>query len=155
LRIASDIPDADWLHAHPEEAISSAFAVIELHNYMFRIIPHNAQELIGNNAIHAGVVVPPSEPPLTDPLALLDAQIRGSRNGAIVGIAVGGALLEGPLGSLVRLAQHLEGFGRSLQGGQIVLTGSPLPLYRVADGEEIEVSSDRSETVVIIISRHT
>jgi 2-keto-4-pentenoate hydratase len=72
-----------------------------------------------------------------------------------VGIAVGGALLEGPLGSLVRLAQHIEGFGRSLQRGQIVLTGSPVSLYRVADGEEIEVSSDRSETVVVIISRHT
>ena len=155
VRIARDIPDADWLKAHPGEAICSAFAVIELHNYVFRNTPHNAQELIGNNAIHAGIVVPQSELPLTDPSALLNAQIRVSRNGAIVGIAVGGALLDGPLGSLVRLAQHLEGFGRFLQRGQIVLTGSPLPLYRVADGEEIEVSSDRSESVLAVISRHT
>jgi 2-keto-4-pentenoate hydratase len=153
VRIARDIPDAHWLKVHPDEAISSAFAVIELHNYVFQNTPHNAQELIGNNAIHAGVVVPHSEPPLTDPSALLDAQIRVSRNGAIVGIAVGGALLDGPLGSLVRLAQHLEGFGQSLQRGQIILTGSPLPLYRVTDGEEIAVSCDRSETVVAVISR--
>jgi 2-keto-4-pentenoate hydratase len=154
VRIARDISDADWLHAHPDEAISSAFAVIELHNYVFRNTPHNAQELIGNNAIHAGMVVPHSEPLLTDPSALLDAQIRVSRNGAIAGIAVGGALLDGPLGSLVRLAQHLEGFGRSLQRGQIILTGSPLPLYRVTDGEEIEVSCDRSDAVVAAISRY-
>jgi 2-keto-4-pentenoate hydratase len=154
VRIARDIPDADWLQTHPDEAISSAFAVIELHNYVFRNTRHNAQELIGNNAIHAGVVVPLSEPPLTDPSALLDAQIRVSRNGAVLGIAVWKALLEGPFGSLVRLAKHLEGLGRFLQRGQIVLTGSPLPLYRVADGEEIEVSSHRSATVFAVISRH-
>ena len=55
VRIARDIPDAHWLKVHPDEAISSAFAVIELHNYVFQNTPHNAQELIGNNAIHAGV----------------------------------------------------------------------------------------------------
>jgi 2-keto-4-pentenoate hydratase len=81
-RIARDIPDADWLKAHPEEAISSAFAVLELHNYVFRHTPHDAQKLIGNNAIHAGVVVPLSELALTNPSALLDASIRMSRNGA-------------------------------------------------------------------------
>lgn len=149
-RIARDIPGADWLQAHPGEAISSAFAVMELHNYVFRNTPHNAQELIGNNAIHAGVVVPPSEPTLTDPSALLDTSIRVSRNGATLGIAVGRALLEGPLGSLVRLARHLERFGRHLRRGQIILTGSPLPLYRVTGGEEIEVSSDSSDTVVAL-----
>jgi 2-keto-4-pentenoate hydratase len=112
VRIARDIPDSDWLQDHPDKAISSAFAVIELHNYVFRNTPHNAQELIGNNAIHAGVVMPLSEPPLTDPSALLDASIRVSRNGAPLGIAVGRDLLEGPFGSLERLAQHLEGSRR-------------------------------------------
>ena len=154
VRIARDIPDADWLQAHPDEAISSAFAVIELHNYVFRNTPHNAQELIGNNAIHAGVVMPLSEPALTNPSALLDASIRVSRNGAPLGIAVGRALLEGPLGSLVRLAKHLEGVGRVLQRGQIILTGSPLPLYRVADREKIEVNCDWSDTVVAVTSRY-
>ena len=67
VRIARDIPDANWLRSHPDEAISSGFAVIELHNYVFRNTPHNAQELIGNNAIHAGVVLPPSELPLGHP----------------------------------------------------------------------------------------
>ena len=65
-----------------------------------------------------------------------------------------GTCYEGPLGSLVRLAQHLERFGQFLQRGQIILTGSPLPLYRGADGEKIEVSCDRSETVVAVISLH-
>lgn len=153
VRIARDIPDADWLQSHPDEAMSSGFVVIELHNYVFRNTPHNAEELIGNNAIHAGVVLPPSEPPLSHPSALLDASIQVSRNGATLGTADGRALPEGPLGSVVRLAKHLAGFGRFLRGGQIVLTGSALPLYRVAEGERIEVSGDRFGTVVARISR--
>jgi 2-keto-4-pentenoate hydratase len=153
VRIASDIPDAAWLRSHPDEALSSGFAVIELHNYVFRNTPHNAQELIGNNAIHAGVVLPLAEPPLSHPSALLDASIQVSINGTTLGTADGRTLPEGPFGSVVRLATHLAGFGRFLQRGQIVLTGSPLPLYRVDDGERIEVRCDRSGTVVGLISR--
>jgi 2-keto-4-pentenoate hydratase len=121
---------------------------------VFRNTPHNAQELIGNNAIHSGVVLPPAEPPLRHPSALLDVSIEVSRNGVILGVADGRALPEGPFGSVVRVAEHLAGFGRFLQRGQIVLTGSPLPLYRVSGGERIEVSSDRSGTVVVCFARH-
>lgn len=153
VRIARDIPDANWLQNHPDEAISSGFVVIELHNYVFRNSPHNAQELIGNNAIHAGVVLPPSEPPLNHPSALLNTSIQVSRNGAPLGTADGRALPEGPFGSVVQLARHLAGFGRSLRRGQIVLTGSALPLYRVAEGERIEASCDGFGTVVGHISR--
>jgi 2-keto-4-pentenoate hydratase len=120
---------------------------------VFRNAPHNAQVLIGNNGMHAGVVMPESEPPLSDPSALLDASIQVSRSGAALGTADGRALPEGPFGSLVRLAEHLAGVGQYLQRGQIVLTGSPLPLYRVAEGERIEVSCDRSEKVVCLIAK--
>lgn len=153
VRIARDIPNANWLRTHTDEAISSGFAVIELHNYVFRNTPQNAQELIGHNAIHAGVILPPSEPPLCSPSALVDSRIRVSRNGAILGIADGRALPEGPFGSVVLLAEHLAGFGLTLQGRQIVLTGSLLPLYHVSGGEQIEVSCDTSEAVVGFISR--
>jgi len=153
VRIARDIPDAAWLRTHPDEAISSGFAVIELHNYVFRNTPHNAQELIGNNAIHAGVVLPSSEPPVSDPATLLDTSIRVSRNGVTLGAADATALPEGPFGSVVRLAVHLARFGRFLRRGAIVLTGSPLPLYPVAAGERIEVNCDRSGTVVCHISK--
>ena len=98
-RIARDIPDENWLRIHPDEAILSGFAVIELHNYVFRNTPHNAQELIGNNAIHAGVVLPLSEPPLRHPSALLDALIQVSRNGVTVNRKVSGGR---PTRSLVR-----------------------------------------------------
>jgi 2-keto-4-pentenoate hydratase len=153
VRIARDIPDANWLRSHPNDAISAGLGVIELHNYVFRNAPHNAQELIGNNAIHAGVVLPLTEPALTDPSVLLDTSIRVSRNGVTVGAANGRVLPEGPFGSVGRLAEHLAGFGLILREGQIVLTGSPLPLCRVAEGDRIEVSCDRSETVSCFVSR--
>jgi 2-keto-4-pentenoate hydratase len=153
VRIARDIPNADWLRSHPDEALSSGFAVIELHNYAFRNTPHNAQELIGNNAIHAGVVIPQAEPRLSNSAALSDATIQVSINGTTLGTADGRALPEGPFGSVVRLAEHLAGFGRLLQRGQLVLTGSALPLYRVTVGERIEVSCDRSGTVIAFVSR--
>jgi 2-keto-4-pentenoate hydratase len=152
VRIARDIPDADWLRSHPDEALSSAFAVIELHNYTFRNTPHTAPELIGNNAIHAGVVLPMTEPPLGDPRALPEVSIQVSKNGDVLGVADGRALAEGPFGSVVRLAEHLAGAGQFLRRGQIVLTGSPLPLYRVSDGDRIEVSCNRSSTVAAHIS---
>jgi 2-keto-4-pentenoate hydratase len=152
MRIVRDIPNENWLREHPGEAISSGFAVIELHNYVFRNRPHNAQELVGNNAIHAGAVLPLREPPLNDPSALLDASIQVLRDGVTLGTATGAALPEGPFGSVVRLAEHLACFGLFLEEGQIVLTGSPLPLYRVAEGDRIDVSCDRSETVSCLIS---
>jgi 2-keto-4-pentenoate hydratase len=153
VRIARDIPNANWLRSHADEAISSGFAVIELHNYVFRNTPHNAQELIANNAIHTGVILPPSEPPLCSPFTLADTRIRVSKNGARLGIADGRALPGGPFGSVLLLAEHLAAFGLTLQRGQIVLTGSPLPLYRVSGGEQIEVSCDTSRTVADFLSR--
>jgi 2-keto-4-pentenoate hydratase len=151
VRLACDVPDADWLRNHAEEAIASGFAVIELHNYVFRNTPHNAQELIGNNAIHAGVVVPPAESRLSNPSALINASIQVSKNGAFLGAAAGMALPGGPLGSVALLSEHLARFGRFLERGQIVLTGSPLPLYRVTRGDRIEVRCDRSGKVVCFI----
>jgi len=152
VRIGRDIPNAEWLRSHPEEAVSSGFGVIELHNYVFRNSPHDAQELIANNAIHAGVLLPEPEPSLTNPQALARASIQVCKNGAVLGRAGGTALPGGPFGSLVRLAEHLAEFGRFLRRGQIVLTGSPLPLYRVASGDRIEVNCDESATVVCFIS---
>lgn len=98
VRIGKDVPDANWIGQHPAEVIFSAFPVIELHNYIFRNDPHTAQELIGNNAIHAGVVMPCMEPPLTDPALVQDIPITVSINGAVLGTSSGRALSGGAPG---------------------------------------------------------
>jgi 2-keto-4-pentenoate hydratase len=153
VRLAQDIPDADWLRGHAAEAISTCFAVIELHNYVFRNTPHDAQELIGNNAIHAGAIVPVVEAPLRHPSELLDAEVQVSINGTTLGAESGAALPGGPLESLIQLVEHLARYERILQRGQIVLTGSPLGLYRVGDGDRIEVRSSRSLPVTASVAR--
>ncbi|MCC6367521.1 MAG: hypothetical protein IT165_28705 [Bryobacterales bacterium] len=141
VRLAEDIPDSNWLRAHADQVLATAFPVIELHNYVFRNTPHCAQELIANNALHAGVVLPQFEPSARDARALLDGRIEIVRNGEVLGLASGQALPEFPFGSIIRLADHLARFGRRLRRGQLILTGSPLALYPVFEGDRIEVTS--------------
>lgn len=152
VRLAEDIPDAEWVRTHPERVIAAAFAVIELHNYVFRNSILTAQELIGMNAMHAGVVLPFHEPEVHDPEVLLEEPISVCRNSEVLGTATGRALQGGPFGSVLWLAEHLSHFGRHLRRGQIVLTGSPLPLYRVAGGDHIAVISKSAATVTAVIS---
>lgn len=143
VRLAEDIPDSGWLRANSNRVFSTAFPVIELHNYVFRNTPHCAQELIANNALHAGLVLPRLEPSAGDAQALLDEPIIVLRNDEVLGSATGHALPEFPLGSIIRLADHLAHFGRSLRRGQLILTGSALPLYPVFEGDRIEVTCER------------
>ena len=151
VRLAEDIPDAEWLRQHPKQALAAAFAVIELHHYVFRGSLPSAPELIGNNAMHAGVVLPLHEPEFHNPEVLLDQSIAVNRNSEVLGAATGRALPDGPLGSLVWLTEQLSHSGVQLRRGQIVLTGSPLPLYRVAAGDHVAVTSSHSDTVTAVI----
>jgi len=132
---------------------ASEFAVIELHNYVIRRPPLTVQELIANNAIHAGVVLPREERRLLpSPAELQDESIAVFRNGKNFGTTTGRALPEGPLGSIARLVRHLERYEKSLYPGQIILTGSPLPLYPVERGDRFEVRCDHLAEVTAFIS---
>jgi 2-keto-4-pentenoate hydratase len=142
VRLADDVPSAKWLKRNVD-VLAAGFIVIELHNYVLRGSPaKRAVELIANNAIHAGVVLPVEETPLQCSDALSNATLRVLRNGELLGEAAGHSLEGGPLAGIVRLVEHLEQHGRQLLRGQIVLTGSPLPLWPVSAGDLIEVQSD-------------
>jgi 2-keto-4-pentenoate hydratase len=146
VRLADDVPSAAWLQDNLG-VIASGFVVIELHNNVFHDLPANrAVELIANNAIHAGVVLPVEETPLHCDHGLPHAVLRVRHNGEFLGEGTWGSLEGGPLAGLFSLAAHLEQQGRRLQRGQIVLTGSPLPLWPVAAGDRIEVRSEQLGT---------
>ena len=138
-RIAVDIPDASWLREHPDRSIAAFFPVIELHNHVFRGATRTAQELIANNALHAGVVLPAIEGSLRDAAELTGESISVLRNAELLGTAAGSSLPGGPFCSLLKVAEHLATFGVRLKPNQIVLTGSPLPLYSVRPGDHILV----------------
>jgi len=136
------------------ESTTSGFPVLELHNYVVRRPPLSAQELIANNAIHAGVVLPVDECKLSrTPAELLDEPISVALNGEIAGKTTGRALPEGLLGSVGKLKRHLNRFGRQLLPHQIVLTGSPLPLCRVQPGDCFEVRSENFQTINAFIAK--
>jgi 2-keto-4-pentenoate hydratase len=122
-----------------ERSVSPAFPVIELHNYIFRSSTGAAQELIGNNAIHAGVVLPATESFSIDPEDLQHEPISVWINGELQGTSDGSAAPEVIGAALLSVTRHLERFGSCIKKGQIVLTGSPLPLYRVEPGDQVEV----------------
>jgi len=151
FRLAEDIPSADALADEPGRFLASAEALIELHNYVFRTQPPTGQELVANNALHAGVVTSAEMRSHWPPALLLDEQISVLRNREVLGTATGQSLPGGPLGSLLQLTEHLAVHGIQLKRGQLVLTGSPLPLYRVSPGDHIQVRSSRLPGVQMMV----
>jgi 2-keto-4-pentenoate hydratase len=143
FRINQDIPNSDWLRENRSRAVVSAFPVIELHNYVFRAGIPTTEELIANNALHAGVVLPVREPRVWDPVKLHDEEISIRRNGETVAVASGREVDSTPLESLMWLADQLREFGFHLKRNHVVLTGSPLPMVVPHPGDRIAVQCNR------------
>ncbi len=152
VRLAEDIPSVGRLREHPERAIASVFLVIELHNKMFRRAAPTAEELIANNAFHAGVVRAPFEIPWLDAAKLDDEPIAVIRNGVLLGMTTYREIPGGPLASVAKVAEHLGNLDVMLRRDQIVLTGSPLPLYPAGPGDRIEVHGPRSSIVGLTVT---
>jgi 2-keto-4-pentenoate hydratase len=152
VRVAEDIPDASRLPTDPTRLIGSAFVVIELHNHVFRAPTRTAQELIANNTFHAGVILPSLEFPLCDTQEPLSDPISVFRNGKLLGMAAGNSTPGVPLESVLSIIRHTILFGGGVRRGQILLTGSALPLYPVHPGDNILVYSPHSGQVSATIS---
>ena len=140
VRLAADVTDADWLRTHGSEALAAVFPVIELHNYVLRG-NQPAVELIASSGLHAGVVIPNEETGTCDPDLLLNESISVFRNGQMIGQTAGSAIPGGPFGTLCRIVEELGIYGIRLKRDQLVLTGSPLPLYPVNPGDFLAVVS--------------
>ena len=119
------------------------FPIIEMHNYVFRSETPNLQELIANNGLHAGVVLPATEGAqwrADEPLAgTLRVGINGrtDEEGPMSGVP------GGPAGSVEWLSQHLSAYGLALRPRQLVLTGTPLSLIPLRPGDSVRVTAER------------
>lgn len=134
-------------------SIASVFPVIELHNAVYRRATLNPQELIANNALHAGLVLPLTEISHSDAAELVCGAISVHRNGALLGSANGSEIPGGPTASVAKVAEHLASVGDALAPGQIVLTGSPLPLYPVWPGDHIKIRGPQSTEVELSVHK--
>ena len=131
LTLDADIDDVAGLSEDPARFVGSVFPVIELHHYIFRGPSPSAAEIVANNALQAGIVVPEGRVTAgaADPL-----DIRVTISDRVEETAT-----VDPLETVYELASRLAVFGIKPRAGEILLTGSPLPLYPVVQGDGIQV----------------
>lgn len=116
--------------------------VVELHNYVFRGQPPTLQELVANNGLNAGVVLPAdAEAPYRGDDAL-PGLLTVEVNGRVVDTGPMTGVPGGPSGSLDWLRRHLAERGLALRPGHLVLTGTPLGLIPVSPGDDVRVAAD-------------
>ncbi len=131
VMLAEDVPEPDVLRDCPQRIVGAVFPVIELHNYLFRGPAPSASEIVANNALHAGIVVPEQT---ISPGSFDRLDIR-----VVIGDRIDESASVNPLETLHELACRLAAFDIGLTAGQILLGGSPLPLYPVGPKEHIRV----------------
>jgi 2-keto-4-pentenoate hydratase len=124
-------------------SIASVFPVIELHNRVFRR-PPSGVELVANNAIHAGIVVPEESARLS---LSEDLTISVFCDGVMRGSAPGAVFPGGYLEAADQVARHLHRRGLRLLPAQIVLTGTPLPLFDIPFSQCIRVAASSGQEV--------
>ena len=127
--------------------IETAFPVIELHHFLFRGAPRTLAELVANNGINAGAVVP--DPDVSMPLEGWETArtLKVSIDGAVVDAGDLWAMQGGAAEAVHWLREGLGRHGVSLAPGDLVLTGTPLGLHPVRPGQRVSVSVDNRELV--------
>ncbi len=127
--------------------IMQIFPVIELHNYVFQSKLPNLQELIANNGLHAGVVLPVADGARWRGDKPLSGVLRVTINGEMVEEGSVSGVPGGPAESVEWLRRHLPEYGLTLHPRQLILTGTPLSLIPVRPGDSLYVTAERLGTV--------
>ena len=139
IRLSKDLAGSSLTEEECLGAVAAVFPVIELHHYVLHEARSPGPEVIAGNGMHAGFVLA-EEPPRSGPLDLVHGlciQLNGVRVGAVEGSGTFARASE----SLRWLAGRLAGIGLGLREGQIILTGSPMPLFPVSAGSKIVVEA--------------
>ena len=121
-------------------AIVAAFPIIELHNLVFRGEPKTLAELIVNNGMNAGVVLPDKE----TGVSLQDdenATLRVLLNGECIDEGKLWSMAGGAMAALAWLEASLKRCGTTWAPGQLILTSTPLGIHPVRPGDHVEVQA--------------
>jgi 2-keto-4-pentenoate hydratase len=122
--------------------ITAVFPVIELHHFVFRSLNKTLAELVANNGLNGGIVLPHA--------GWLASQDYVDRRG-VLSVRINGRLIAsgdlwpmsgGVRASLEWLRDHLTKASLALHPNQLVLAGTPLGLYPVGQGDHIAVQVD-------------
>lgn len=148
VRLARDVSASRPADDDGRDMVAAIFPVIELHHYVLRSLKPCAQELIASNGMHAGFVQAERSHagPLVNPqcLAILV-------NGVKVGMGEEPWTMSDPIASVLWLAARLGEHGLGLARGQVILTGSPLPLYPVGPDSQVVVEAPTLGSVCVTV----
>ncbi len=144
IRLSHDLYADEVNDATIEASIESVFPVIELHNLVFRQNYPSVEELVTNNAIHAGFVR--TDNGVVD-FASDSSSLRIEMNDAEVATVSDPALTQTILTSLNWLTSELGRLGHHLQAGQTVLCGSVADLFPISDDCIVGVNTDKFGSV--------
>ncbi len=127
--------------------IAAAFPVIELHQFVFRASRKTLAELVANNGINAGAVIPRH----LETTPLDDWANARTLSVAINGVTIDAGSLWAMAGGAAEAVDWLRGdldrFGEALKPGDLVLAGTPLGLHPVQAGDHVIVSVDGRDCV--------
>jgi 2-keto-4-pentenoate hydratase len=127
--------------------IDVAFPIIELHHFIFHGHSKTLVELVANNGINGGVVLPDASK--AQPLAAW-------KRAQTLSVTVDGREIDrgslwsmsgGAIASVAWLQEDLARHGLSLKEGDLVLTATPLGLHPVKPGNRVSVLIDGLECV--------
>ena len=122
-----------------EVSLDEAQAAVAVVHPSFEIIetrgdPGQIALMLADNAQQHSVIL--GEPvALTPALQLDQVEARVELNGTVVATGVGSAVLDHPLNSIVWLSRKLGEYGRNLQAGELVMTGSLVRQFPLAAGD--------------------
>ncbi|MCC8953387.1 fumarylacetoacetate hydrolase family protein [Bradyrhizobium sp. Pear77] len=133
-------------------AIVAAFPVIELHHLVFRGSRRTLAELVANNGISAGAVIPHHH--AGTPLSRwADARtLSVAVNGDVMDSGALWAMEGGPDEALEWLQKNLGRWQEAVGPGDLILAGTPLGLYPVKPGDHVTVAVDGTTHVECFIS---
>jgi 2-keto-4-pentenoate hydratase len=136
IRLSQDLPRGPLSDEEYTGAIGSVLPVIELHHYVLPRNGHPVTALIASGGMHAGLVLAVQEttcPGRVPMVKDLDVKI----NDRLVGKTREPWTMGGPATTLRWLSARLAEWDLQLRRGQVVLTGSALPLFPVKPGSRI------------------
>ena len=134
----------------PDGEPAEMLPIIELHNFVFRQQTKTLAELVTNNGLHAGIVLPlsPWSMPIDNAACVMTVRIGGIIQGEGNAWPHG----DGPQSSLAWLRGHLASRGMALSPGDLVLTGTPLGLYAVQSGDSVSVAVNGAVAVTCTVN---
>jgi 2-keto-4-pentenoate hydratase len=136
IRLAEDLPHGPLSDEEYTGAIGSVFPVIELHHYVLPMNGSPVAALIASGGMHAGLVLAVQEttcPGRVPVVKELDVTV----NDHLVGMTREPWTMGGSATTLRWLTARLAEWGLQLLRGQVILTGSALPLFPVKPGARV------------------